>query len=256
VSLSEAHALGATGSGRELVVTAPDGRSIRLRYDSHVEHADGNWTWIGRAPGDPDGVTTATLTFGEKAAFGIIPNGDQPPLRLDVAGGRAWLVETDARLAAASTSVAARPRVGDSPLLRSTTGEVIRNVRRTAAPTRNQSLVVDVLIGYTAGLASRLGGDSQARTRVNYLVDRGNVVFHNSQISGRLRLVHAMRVNYPDDTSNLAALHALSGFTCREAGCSPTPVPAALQAMHAARDTHGADLVSLLRVFRGEENGS
>ena len=47
VELSEAHALRAVGSG-EMAIVAPDGRLIRLRHERHVEHGDGNWTWVGR----------------------------------------------------------------------------------------------------------------------------------------------------------------------------------------------------------------
>ena len=48
--VSEAHALRAVVDGG-MVIDAPDGKPIRLRYERHVEHPDGNWTWIGRPIG-------------------------------------------------------------------------------------------------------------------------------------------------------------------------------------------------------------
>src|SRR3546814_4418562 len=46
VAISEAHALRAMQSG-EMVVNAPNGEPIRLKYERHEESPDGNWTWIG-----------------------------------------------------------------------------------------------------------------------------------------------------------------------------------------------------------------
>src|SRR5690606_6681153 len=61
VALSEEHALNAIASG-EIVLATPDGETLKVGYESHEEHPDGNWTWIGR---NDDG-SSAVLTFGEK----------------------------------------------------------------------------------------------------------------------------------------------------------------------------------------------
>src|SRR3546814_5304990 len=47
VAISETHALRAMQSG-EMVVNAPNGEPIRLKYERHEESPDGSWTWIGR----------------------------------------------------------------------------------------------------------------------------------------------------------------------------------------------------------------
>src|SRR5688572_28703300 len=67
VLLSEEHALRAAVNG-EMVVTGPNGQPIRLKVDRHIEHPDGNWTWIGREPGTAPG-TEAIITFGAKAVY-------------------------------------------------------------------------------------------------------------------------------------------------------------------------------------------
>jgi len=257
VSLSESHALNAIGPGRELVITGPDGQPIRLAYERHVEHEDGNWTWIGRARDGRDAV----VTFGEKAVFGSIPNGDGAPLRLNIAAGKAWMIETDNKMIAASASVGAKPREPDALLLRLPSGEPLALGRNAAASapaalTAEASPVVDVLVGYTSGFASRLGGASQAMTRVNFLVDITNQAYSTSQVPGRIRLVHAMQVAYPDATANDTALYELTGFSCDTTPCGEIPIPAALQVLHTARNTYGADLVSLVRVFSDPENDS
>ncbi|MET0815551.1 MAG: hypothetical protein ABWX88_10205, partial [Pseudoxanthomonas sp.] len=50
VAISEAHALKAVVTG-VMSVPSPDGSQVKVRYERHVEHPDGNWTWIGRVIG-------------------------------------------------------------------------------------------------------------------------------------------------------------------------------------------------------------
>lgn len=56
VQVSEAHALQAIVDGG-MTIQGPNGAPIRLAYQRHVEHADGNWTFIGR----PEGAAPATM---------------------------------------------------------------------------------------------------------------------------------------------------------------------------------------------------
>ena len=71
----------------------------------------------------------------------------------------------------------------------------------------------------------------------------------------RLRLVHAMAVDYSDTaTSNNLALDQLTGVdSIRKVLVPPDPAFAALRA---ARDTYGADLVQLVRKFQTPEQKS
>ena len=88
--VSEEHALRAIVTG-EMAVAAPDGQPIRLRYQRHLEHPNGNWTWIGRNEHGEEAI----VTFGEKAVFGSIPRHGGEELRLATSGGRSWVVEAD-----------------------------------------------------------------------------------------------------------------------------------------------------------------
>ena len=264
VQLSEAHAIRAIAQG-ELRLTAPDGRMIRLRYDHHVEHADGNWTWIGREPGAAPG-TEAIITFGEKAVFGSIPDGANPPLRLLMAAGRTWLVATDPRIAARLQGVASHPRRPDfliPPRLANRPANADATTAAAIAPMQGvmatSSNTVDLLLGYTSGFASRLGGKSGAVTRLTYLVDLANQALANSQVDARFRLVGTQQVSYADATANEDALYDLTGFQCTPVPsgleCEFVGAPAALQPLHDARNRLGADLVSLVRKFNDPENG-
>ena len=261
VSLSEAHAFAAAQPGGELAVAAPDGSMVRLGYERHVEHPDGDWTWIGRAADGSDAV----LTFGSDAVYGNVPVAGGPDLRLTTEGGRTWMVETDAALAALAesrmrghhdsdmlvppevvTRAAAAGANTGSPLA-GLAGQVAANADETGAGT-----FVDIVVGFSSGLANQLGSDNAARTRVNHLMEVANQSLANSEIAPRLRLVRSMRVNYGDATSNESALEQLTGFSSSSQNW--ITVPAALRPLREARETYGGDLVVLLRAFRTPQN--
>jgi hypothetical protein len=266
VQISEAHALRALATGT-MELEAPDGTPIRLRYARHVEHKDGNWTWVGRPDGAQPG-TEAIITFGEKAVFGSVPNGDGPPLRITTAGGRTWMMETDGKAIAKMAAAGMLPQGDDfatPPALAGARDQALSAAlaspqKLTASGAVPESATVDVVIGYTNAFASRLGGTSQALTRLNYLVDRTNQAYVNSQIVAQVRLVGAVALNYPDATNNETALRELTGVTCTETpmglDCSEAPVPAALMPLVNARANLHADLMSLVRNFNDPENES
>ncbi|QSX79668.1 reprolysin-like metallopeptidase [Agrilutibacter solisilvae] len=272
VKLSETHALHAIGPGHELALTAPNGQPIRLQYLRHVEHENGNWSWVGRAEGAQPG-SEAILTFGDKAAFGVIPQRQGGTLRLNIGGGQAWMIEADPTMLASLESARTGPRAPDHlvpprELLRKRMGNAgiadALAAKLEAAPLSTKAdatNTVDVLLGYTNGFAARLGGQSQANTRLTFMVQVANEAMAASLMPGRIRLVHTLQVTYPDNTSNQDALYALSGVSCTENSngsltCTDVAVPAALQPLHTARNTYGADLVSLVRVFNEPENQS
>jgi len=253
ISISEAHALHAIQSG-EMVVKAPNGELIRLKYKSHVESPDGNWSWIGT---NADGVD-AILTFGEKAVFGTIPQGKTDTLRLTMNVGQSWLVQTD-RTKLAGLDGASRRQGSDQfipPKVAAGSRAASAASMRAEPLTANaaaSTAVVDVLLGYTNGFATQLGGASQAVTRLNNLMAITNQAYLNSGINLRVRLVGTLQVNYADNTDNGDALEKLTGYSSGGGGGSIPPDPA-FNALRAKRDELGADLVSLVRPFRTPEN--
>jgi hypothetical protein len=253
--LSEAYALRAIRDGH-LQVTTPGGQALDFKYDRHVEHASGDWTWIGHRVGHE--LEQAVLTFGATAAFGSIAQPDKHPLRLTVRDGVSWLVETDtAKLADVIGKMtrkpdfllASRPRRSG---LAAQGAAAMPSAATTQAATVTGNPLVDVVLGYTPGFAADNGGNSGAVTQLNFLVDFGNTAYSNSKLSGRMRLVAAIPVNYPDNTSNNDTLEKLSGYQA-STNKFITPDPA-FNALRAARETYGADLVSLVRKFQTPEN--
>lgn len=251
VSISEAHALNAIGNGR-LVVNTPDGEAVALRYERHEEQADGNWTWIGR---NDDG-TSAVLTFGEKAVFGTFAHdGANYRVRTDRTG--AWVVATDPHRVAANGG---RPADGNDTLMppeshalaAAASRQLAKNAgARQQAVAGKATAVVDVLIGHSSTIATELGSQNAAITLMSNLVGVANASYANSGVNMRLRLVHVMPVDYGDNTDNSAALQQLTGYN---AETQQTMAPnAAFNALRAARDEHGADLVAFVRRYREPE---
>ena len=275
VQLSEARAFRAVAEGG-MVIEGPDGKPIRLQYDRHVEHPDGSWSWIGHPAGSQG--EAAVLTFGEKAVFGTIPYAHREPLQLTMAAGRTWLVESDPRVAGTSIgadasmaadflappqamTTATAPSASDSGRVSATAASISQAAPlATSANATAASNTVDIVLGYSSGFANVLGGQSQALTRLNFIVDVTNQAYADSAVSGRIRLVQAVQVNYADTSTNRDALFALSGLACtgmQTAGnlpdggveCTSATVPAALQPLYEAREQYGADLVSLVRTY-------
>lgn len=255
--ISELHALRAIGG--VLRLKTPSGQDLSFQYERHVEHASGDWTWVGRLQNGAS-ADEVVLTFGDKATFGTISQPGKAPLKLMVQGGQSWLIETDRSKIAGIDNSATQPRKPDflipskikagfgASTESSPAAAVSASESAQAAAT---TTVVDVLLGYTNGFAAAQGGQSQAVTRLNNMVEITNQAYANSQVDARVRLVHAMQVSYPDNTSNDSTLEALTGFRAPSTRTTPDPAFAALRS---AREQYGADLVSLVRQFNTPEN--
>lgn len=264
VRVDERKVLQAMGADGQVDLPLPSGEVLHLGYERHVEHQDGNWTWIGRLP---QGRGTAVLTFGADAMFGSVQREGAAPIELTTLDGSAWLVE-------AHTPFASGDAHGEDALVaqlgreQETVSSRLLAEPTPSAAAATASSTVDLVLGYTTGYANRLGGASQAVTRLNHLVDITNQAYIDSKIDGAVRLVKAVQVDYPDATSNQTALFELTGVSCTSSNtgsvrlpdrgltCTAAARPAALAPLAAAREQYGADLVSLMRAFTMPENGS
>jgi hypothetical protein len=261
--LSEQHALDAIGNGT-LRVALPDGRVLGFQYDRSVRHDEsGDWTWIGHLPG-AEGVQ-AILTFGAEAVYGSIGRPDARPLRLTMQGGASWLVETDPSKLAGLASHAANPVSPDYQIVSPAAMKRLLAAKPAAAAIKPSGLAptaaaaaatttVDLVIGYTQGFVAAKGSVSAAVTRLNSMVDTANAGLRNSQVNGQIRLVQTLQVNYTDTNTNDAALDQLTGYNS-DTQQETTP-NAAFNALRAAREQYGADLVSLVRPFKDPEQDS
>lgn len=255
IAISEEHAMQALLTG-QMTVPSPDGSQVKLRYERHEEHPDGNWTWVGRVVGgDPN--QEAILTFGEKAVYGSIPQANGPALSLETRQGVLYAVKTDPSKVRNPNTAATDIMVPPALALRESVsqaagvqqGATMQSATMAGAPATAAN-TIDVAVGYTAGFAASVGGQSAAVTRLTFLTQVGNQAFENSQVNGYLRLVRAIQVNYADNTKNSDALSELTGNN----GTANVPVPASLVPLRDARNEFGADVAVLVRRFQTPEN--
>ena len=245
VDVSEAHALASLASG-SMVLQTPSGERLTLDYAGHEEHAGGDWTWIGSVRGVAAGLDSAVVTFGARALFARIPQpGGKPPLAMMMRDGAVWLGETSwealARWRPARSRDFAVPGVDGPQVEDASAMSLARDALARGTPGQ---ATVDLIIGYSRSFRMLHGGTSQAVTRTNHLVALANRALETSRVDGRLRLLHATEVDYPDATSNEVALYELTGVNGYD-------VPRSLAQLHGPlRQAYGADLVALLRPFR------
>lgn len=251
VQISEAHALNAIAAGG-LRLDTPDGKPVNVAFERIEEHPDGNWTWVGQS----DSGDHAVLTFGESAVFGEFSSGGKS-FRVTTRHGNAWVVETDPTLLAGNHP----GQHGDGPeflippasvdTLAGAAGAKAMAAAESTVAQKNSTSVVDLALGYTNGMVATYGNQATAITRLTSLVALGNAAYQRSGVNMQIRLVHAAQVNFPDNTLNADALQKLTGYN-QATSQFITPDPA-FNALRAARDEFGADLVAVVRQHRSPE---
>lgn len=231
----------AAREGASLSVPDPDGGTLNFDHVSHVRHSDGVLTWIGRTRGAPIG-REAVLTAGSGAVFGRLPRPDGSVIFLETVAGEPRLLLDDAAAAGASSQDQS-PDVSRPPVeaLQAAGKE---RLARSAPVDRVQAdpPTVDILLAYSPGLASYVGGDAAVRVLLQNRIDVGNQALANAQVQGRYRLVATPRVDINDDEPNNSALDLITNW--KRTNASPI-------ALHLAmlRHRHGADLVGLVRRY-------
>lgn len=253
VDLSEAHALRAIATGT-LQMTTPQGEGLDFAVQGHTEHPNGDFTLTGRLR-TGQAHDEMILTMGRTAVFGTIAQGaGRPALRVVTRNGGTWVVETEpggvARMHPGMTPEGSTDILVPGPIaqVEQQVDDAFDGMRMAAAQAQTDGpVVVDLLIGYTRGYVAAMGGEDAAKTRLFHLVELTNQAYANSQLDGRVRLVGLLQVDYTDTTSNDSALQQLGGVAAEK--------NAALDQLRQARDTHGADLVSLVRKFEMNDQG-
>lgn len=251
VEISEAHAFRAIQK-KELVLTTPDGERIPVAYSRHEDHGDGNWTWVGRTA---EGAS-AVLTFGQDAVFGSIKRADGSELRITTQHRKTYAVLVrPGQLRGVETSTGSDVLVVPEASMKKAAARTTAAQHQTSASGTTAAAAaaaaneIDVLLGYSTGLAARIGSAAGADTRMQSLVAITNEAYQNSGVTYRVRLVGSVQVNYGDSTKNESTLEALTGST----GSGSAPIDPAFNALRAARDQLGADVVSFVRQFRDPE---
>lgn len=252
IAVNEASAMDAVFQGG-MWLPVPSGGRVYAKYQRHVIHANGNWTWVGTIS-TVHGDQSVVLTFGKDGVFGLVPQASGYPLRIVTSHGETRVVETSAEAMARSAQALRLrsrpdyvipprivPRSGqDKLLMQAAADAAIRQAAASSGP-----VTIDVMVAYTPGFVSMLGSQSLALTRIQNLVDITNQAYLASGVNQQIRLVYTIEVNYPDKTSNASALDDITGSD----GTNPVPIPASLQNIASLRVQYGADLVAMIRSY-------
>ncbi|MGE5451698.1 MAG: reprolysin-like metallopeptidase [Acidobacteriota bacterium] len=229
----------------EVELNLPDGRTLSLVHDSGSISQAGNYTFVGyvRDRGTDHRVIMTTGAQGE--TFGVLnlPEGE---VRVESRKGQTWLVDT--KKAGISYAPMAEPLMPRPQMAAYKAQSGSKDLAQAAGSTTSGSSVaigtvaaaapedttVDLMVVYTPGMVNRLGGDAQARTRIDNLVAVTNQIMVDSQVPIRMRLVRTLFVNQDDNVNQGNLLSAIASGS------------GAFANVKAERDASGADLVHLL----------
>lgn len=243
-----------------LWLPTPSGGRIYAKYQRHILHPNGTWTWIGTVS-TVHGNQSVVLTFGQGGVYGLIPQASGYPLRIVTKAGETRVVETSAAMARSAEqlrlhskpdfSVPARGAAARAALNRPSR-QAAASAPVQAAASSSGTVTIDVMVAYTPGFASETGNARLALIRIQNLVDIANQAYIASGVNQQIRLVDTVEVNYPDNTSNDSALDDLTGL---DTNGNPVPIPASLQGIASLRTQYGADLVTLIRSYDNATQG-
>jgi hypothetical protein len=236
----------------------PTGGRIYAKYQRHILHDNGTWTWIGTVS-TVHGDQSVVLTFGKDGVFGLIPQASGYPLRIVTRAGDTSVVETSAAMSRSVQQLRlyskpdafVPPRVAPSHGAATTSPQAAASAPVQAAA--SGPVTIDVMVAYTSGFVSELGSQSAAITRIQNLVDSTNQAYTASGVNQQIRLVHTVEVDYPDNNSNQTALDDITGI---DENGNPVTIPASLRGIASLRVQYGADLVSLIRGYDNAAQGS
>ncbi len=259
IEISENAAMDAVFQGGMWLPT-PSGGRVYAKYQRHIVHPNGIWTWIGTVE-TVHGAQEVVLTFGEDGVFGMIPQASGYPLRIVTSQGETRVVETSASAMARSAQAlrlharpdyAVPPRIGsrsgqDTTMMRAAADAAVQQAAAASGP-----VTIDVMVAYSQGLVNMLGNQRVALIRIQNLVDIANAAYTASRVNQQIRLVYTTEVSYPDNTSNQSALDDITGTTENN---DPVPIPASLANIASQRVQYGADLVVLLRGYDNSTQG-
>jgi hypothetical protein len=221
----------------QLRVELFDARAVILEKDRVERRGDADFTWHGKIEGHPNGYALLTIVNGQVS--GTIDLGDTGRaarsryLLESTNDGLTLLREIDE-----SAFPDDHPPVGDPIAPRSTLKSLIvapadkTGVAEGALTKADSGATVDVMVVYSNQTAAAAG--SAIGAQIQQAIDTANLVYANSGITTRLRLVHYEPANYDESGDFPTDLNRITSAT--DGYMSGVP---------ALRDAYGADLVSL-----------
>ncbi|HEX6138059.1 MAG TPA: M12 family metallo-peptidase, partial [Casimicrobiaceae bacterium] len=229
-ALDDSHGAAAT----ELQVELFDGQSVTITRDRLERRGPSDFTWLGKVRGHPNGFALLTVVDGRVSGM-IEPGGVGRGARaryqiLSSGDGSALLQEIDAAAfpddhpgGGEAVAPDASGQSADLATASSTDGTTVQ---------ADGTSTIDVMIVYSNQTAVAAG--SAIGAQAQQAIDTANLVYANSGITTRLRLVYAGPANYDESGDFSTDLNRLTGTS-----------DGYMDGVHALRGQYGADLVSL-----------
>lgn len=226
----DAASLKASPKSGVVMLPSTGGKPLPVRFQKLEQRDDGLAIWTGRVK-TTTGEQSVVLTLGDGLTFGLIPQVDGPPLRIETRHGKTWLIEGKAPFAPVEGddfTLPPPPTLADLEELRN------RKPEKAAGDPR-----VDVLVLYTQGLVNVWGSTQAVHARIAQLEAITRQAYVDSGAAIDIRVVGRHMVDYTTKNSNADALAEMRSTTTSTLH----------QEAARMRSLYGADLVLLLRNF-------
>jgi Metallo-peptidase family M12/Fibronectin type III domain/Putative binding domain, N-terminal len=214
-------------STNKMVISLP-GKMVVLVKDRIERRREDNYTWIGTVEGRE--LSTVVMSVVNGSLYGHIDmEGETYSLKPE---NGAYVITKD-------NPSTVLPFEDDVmiPSSLSVQSETLRNV--ASAPSYAYSedgSAIDVLVLYTQQMQAKYG--TGLNSKIQNFIDLANTAYAQSGVNTRLRLAHAELYSAASAAEGISISNALQFITNDSQAAS-------------LRDTHAADLVSLMRVYDG-----
>lgn len=191
----------ARAEAASLDLPLPDGRVVRAERQSVEQRGDADWTWVGTVDGDAEQQVILTRV-GEYASAYLSLDSGVHELTPTAAGPLLMQLDTDRFPGCGGALVP--PATGSAD---ASTGLPVDPTE----PARNAADLMDVLVVFSPGSVTQLGGQAQAQTFAQGAVDSSNQAFANSQVKARFRLAGVRFTTRADSGNSSTDLSWLRG---------------------------------------------
>lgn len=240
IRVSRQAARNAVASG-ELPVELPDGTRYTLEVVREETSGSGDWTVFARTD-TPLGKQSAVITFGRDGVYAVLPTPEGRLLQVTTRAGQAWLEAAGGMVpkgAKAHEAAAADFVMPPLPTRAKSGAASPRSASDPQAKAGPGGIEVDVLGIYSDDLVVAAGSVAAAETMFVNHIAVSNQALVDSGIAMTYRLVGLRQADLPEAATNHQVLDSVT-FQEQVGGV----------AIHALRDSLGADLVAVLRPYR------
>lgn len=228
--------------GDVLPVQLPEAPPFEIRAVRVLEDLPGRYTLAGQVETSV-GRRTAVLTFAEQATFAVLPMPDGRLMQLTTRNGQTLLRESGGMVP--KTTPGSAPALPDFLVPGTEPGAAAKAAPQQGGTQLQRAsetpggIEIDVLGVYTTDLRAMRGGVAAVEAEFSYQIAGANLVYADSGLAVRFRLVGLREVPFAEDMTNNDVLYAVTDNN----------LPDGFD-LHALRDQLAADLVAVLRPYR------